>query len=193
MLANIVLAALFGGLAFFVWSAISWMALPWHRGQYMEFADEDAVAAAIVANAPTSGLYGLPETPKAPPGATAEQAKAAEEALWAKMQSGPIVTAVVTRGGFGSLPRMLFVAFANSVLVAAAFAWILAQVPAASYFHKVAVVSLLGATAALACRVPDWNWHKFPFLYALVGVADLAIGWALAGLVIAHFIKPAPG
>jgi hypothetical protein len=68
----LLLGSLLGGLAFFAWSAVSWMALPWHRRVYRTFTDEDAVARVLVANAPASGIYGLPEQMNVPPGAGAE-------------------------------------------------------------------------------------------------------------------------
>jgi hypothetical protein len=35
-------------------------------------------------------------------------------------------------------------------------------------------------------HVPYWNWWSFPEEYTLVAMADLAVGWFLAGLVIAR-------
>jgi len=186
---SLLLGAVLAGLAFFVWSAISWMALPWHKSVYREFIDEDAVARAIGENAPVSGIYSMPEQPKAPPGASTEQQKAAEQALWEKMQRGPILTAVVTREGFGSLPRMLSVALVSAVVVALGFGLMLAQTQGLSYWQRAIFVGGAGMLAAMACRLPDWNWHKFPIQHSLVGIADLAIGWFLAGLVLACFVR----
>lgn len=185
LLIGIVLA----GLVFFVWSAISWMALPWQRAVYKKFADEDAVARAIAANAPESGMYGLPEEPKYPPGASKEQREAIDKAVWDRIQTGPTVTAVVKFGGFAPLPRMLIVAFMTYVVVAALFGWMLAQTAGLSYAERVLFVTLAGLAAGVICRVPDWNWHQYPTNHTLVQIASLTIGWLLAGLVLAYFVR----
>src|SRR5436190_13917113 len=98
---DLVLGALSGGTAAFVWSAISWMALPWHHATFRSFSDEDALVRAIEAHAPSSGMYGIPGPPRAPKNASREEREAVETAAWQRMQSGPIVTAVVVRRGFG--------------------------------------------------------------------------------------------
>jgi hypothetical protein len=49
---SIVLGAVLGGVTVFVWSAVSWMLLPWHESSMKSFADEAAVAQVILDNAP---------------------------------------------------------------------------------------------------------------------------------------------
>jgi hypothetical protein len=186
---NLLLGAALAGLAFFAWSAISWMALPWHHAVYKRFVSEDAVARAIAENAPVSGIYGMPEQPKLPPNATKAEREAADKAAWDKMQRGPILTAIVWQGGFGSLPRMLAVALATAIVVALGFGLLLAQTHGLSYAERTLFVGGAGLLAALACRLPDWNWHKFPIEHALVNIADSGVGWTLAGLVLAHFVR----
>jgi hypothetical protein len=39
--------------------------------------------------------------------------------------------------------------------------------------------------------VPNWIWMHFPADYVFTVVADLTIGWTLAGLAIAAMVKPA--
>ena len=57
------LGVLLSTVVFFVWSAISWMALPWQRGLFKQFQDEDAMAQLLDTQAPGSGIYGLPAEP----------------------------------------------------------------------------------------------------------------------------------
>ena len=57
---QLLLAALAGGAALFVWGAVSWMLLPWHNASYSEVADEDELARVIEKQAPASGIYGIP-------------------------------------------------------------------------------------------------------------------------------------
>jgi hypothetical protein len=179
-------------IAFFVWSAISWMVLPWQRGVFKEFRDEEAVARALDANTPRSGVYGLPGEPRYPQDATREQREAIDRDALARIRRGPIVFAVVGRGGLPGLPRLLVQAFLGNLAVSAVFAWMLAQTSGLGYGERVAFLFLAGIAAGIACRYPDWNWHRFPLDHTVVSVASLATGWLLSGLVLALFVHGKP-
>ena len=101
------------------------------------------------------------------------------------MQSGPIVTAVVRREGFGSVPLALLRGFAIYALTSAVLMWILQQIPGMAYWHRVTVVTAVGLAAGLLCRLTDWNWHGYSTGYTLVNIADHLVGGSLVGLVLA--------
>ncbi|MEQ1919893.1 MAG: hypothetical protein ABL955_11895, partial [Elusimicrobiota bacterium] len=56
--------AVVGGLIAFAWSAVSWMALPFHDMTISRFADPASVVNVLSANAPHSGIYVLANDPK---------------------------------------------------------------------------------------------------------------------------------
>jgi hypothetical protein len=174
---------------YFVWSAISWMALSWQRVQFKPFANENDIAEALDRAAPRSGIYGLPAEPNYPSGATEEQRQAIDTAAYERLQRGPIVFAVIARTGYPSYARMLVLAFLTNVVVFAGLAWMLAQTTGLGYAGRVSFVALFAAIAGAACRIPDWNWHKFPLAYTLVAMANLTAGSLLAGLVLALFVR----
>lgn len=174
--------------AFFVWSAISWMALPWQRGVFREFANEERIVQVLAEEAPASAIYGLPGEPRYPPGAGKAERDAIDQAAWTRLQRGPLVFAVVARDGFPGYPRLLAQAFLGNLAVSLAFGWMLAQTQGLGYAERVAFVFLAGLAAGIACRVPDWNWHRFPLDHTIVNIASLAFGWLLAGLVLSAFV-----
>ena len=55
-----VTAVLAGGLIAFIWSSISWMAIPWHQPTMNIFEDEESVGRVIKAAAPEAGIYTYP-------------------------------------------------------------------------------------------------------------------------------------
>jgi hypothetical protein len=186
---DLFLGVALASVVFFVWSAISWMALPWQRRLFKEFRDESTMAQVFEEQTTKSGIYGLPGEPRYPEGATREQRTAIDQRAWERLQRGPLVFAVVAREGFSSYPRMLALAFLGNVLVSLAFGWMLGQTVGLSYAERVAFLVVASLAAGIACRVPDWNWHKFPLEHALVNIASLAVGWLLSGLVLAHFVR----
>jgi len=186
---NFILGVTLASVVFFVWSAISWMALPWQRGVFKQFHDEDSMAQLLDAQAPRSGVYGLPAEPKYPTDATKEQREAIDQEAWAKIQRGPLVFAVVSREGYGTFPRMLATAFFGNLIVSLLFAWMLAQTTGLHYGERVVFLFVASIAAGIACRFPDWNWHKFPLNHTLINIASLAIGWLLSGLMLAWYVR----
>src|SRR5437762_2784297 len=72
MVKQLALGAILGGIVLFFWSAIAWMLIPWPGEPLRSFTNDDAVIAAIKANAPKSGNYLLPNEVKRAPGMTDE-------------------------------------------------------------------------------------------------------------------------
>jgi hypothetical protein len=188
---HLLLAALAGGVAFFVWGAISWMALPWHRATYSGFANEDDVVKAIEANAPTSGIYTLPKPECGKGAATPEARKAAQQAAWDKMKKGPLVQAVVQRRGTGSMGPYMLRGFLLGVVVAGLLAWLLEKTAIVAMPKRAAFVALAALAGNVAARVSDWNWHGYPTRYTLINLVDAAVGWFAAGLAIAAVLPGA--
>jgi hypothetical protein len=82
---SLVLGTILGGLVAFLWSSVSWEVIGWHEKTLQTFQNEDEVSAVIASHATKSGVYLLPGGPSTA-GLSAEQKKATEEAVMAKMQ-----------------------------------------------------------------------------------------------------------
>jgi hypothetical protein len=52
----------------------------------------------------------------------------------------------------------------------------------------VGLVAVAGVLAAISTNVEYWNWYEFPGNYAAYMTTQI-MGFALAGLVIAAFVK----
>ena len=91
MAKSLLLGGLLGGLTLFAWGAFSYMALPWHDMTLEKFADETALAQALVSNAGGSGMYLLPNPYKSSPDRTAAQQEADEAAGMIRMMQGPFM------------------------------------------------------------------------------------------------------
>ena len=95
MIKKLALGTILGGVILFVWSFIAWTLIPWPGEPLRSFTNDDAVIAAIKANAPRSGNYLLPNEVKRTPGMTDEQYKAAQRASMDNMLRGPVVFAAI--------------------------------------------------------------------------------------------------
>ena len=185
MLMTLVWCAAAGGAVGWLWGAISWGVLPWHHATFLALADEDEAARWFLANCPRSGVYGLPAPPRHAPGATAEANLSVDRAANARMQSGPIVTAVINRHGFGSVPMAMARAFVIYAATGAVLGWLLHFTNGLTFWERTAFVTGVGVAAGLMCRLSDWNWHGYSTSYTAVWMADHVIGAFLVGLALA--------
>jgi len=186
----LLLGGLLGGLVLFVWGSISWMVLPWHLMTLEKFKDEATVAQALSANAGVSGVYLLPNPHKHDPGMTEEQKKAEEAEGVKRMVQGPFMFAAVSLSGAGNMGHPLLITLLGNILSALLATWMLLKTIGLRYMGRVGFIMLIALTAAMVAYLPGWTWWRFSTSFTSVGVADLLIGWFLAGLVIAKVTSP---
>jgi hypothetical protein len=186
MLTTLLWGAMAGGAIAWMWGAVSWMALPWHHATFLTFTNESEIERAVLAGAPRSGVYGLPAPPRYDSDVDAAARAAADRVAQQRMMTGPIVTAVVQRGGFGSVPLAMARAFAIYATLALVLTWLLLQASGLSYWNKVAFVVGVTLAAGLMCRLTDWNWHGYSTAFTLVQVADHIVSGFLMGLALAR-------
>jgi hypothetical protein len=188
MLLTIFWGAIAGGAIAWIWGAISWMVLPWHHATFLSFTDEADIARVVLDGCPRSGVYGLPAPPRYPPGADKAAREAIDYAANRQMQVGPIVTAVVQRGGFGSVPTAMMRAFVIYAVAGGVMTWLLLQTSGLSYWERAGFVTGVALAASLICRMTDWNWHGYSTPYTVVCIADHVVSGFLVGLGLAGLV-----
>jgi len=188
MVITLVWGALVGGAILWIWGAFSWMVLPWHHATFRAFVDEAAVERTVLSAAPGSGVYGMPAPARHDKTMDKAAQAAADRAAQQRMTAGPIVTAIIQREGFGSVPLAMLRAFLIGALVSVLMTWLLLQTDGLSYWQKVGFVSGIGLAAGLICRLPDWNWHGYSTAFTAVQMCDHVAGAFLSGLALAALV-----
>jgi len=188
MIKNLALATVLGAIVLFIWSALAWMIIPWPGEPMRSFTNEQAVVDAIKANAPQSGNYLLPNEVKRTPGMTDEQYNAAMKTAGDRMSTGPMVFAAVRLDGV-SMTKPMIVGFITDVLAVFLGCVLLRQTDRLTYKGRVAFVAGLGLLIFAAAHLNDWNWWGFSTPYTLMQLGAVFIGWLLAGLVMAKFVR----
>lgn len=169
---KLIIGGLAGAVILFFWGMLSWMMIPWHKTTILSFQNEAAVKTAVTANAPKSGVYVAPSM-------------ASQNTQQTTAMQAPIIFSVVKLEQPMSMTYMMIVSFIIQFIAAVLVTWLLLQAKDASYGKRVAMAAVFGLTAGIVAHVPYWNWFGFPCGYTLVMMADLIIGWFLAGLAIA--------
>ena len=179
-------AALLGGLVLFVWGFLSHAVLPLGDIGLRQAGSEDAVLAALREGLPGEGVYLLPGLA---PEAMADPA--AQAAYSAKAVAGPNAVVVYQPQGRDGL-RMgpqLALEWLTNTLAAALVAWVLSLLPSGMGRRiAVAVAVAMGVFAWLVVAVPQMNWYRFPLDFTLAALLQHAVGWLLAGAVIARVL-----
>ncbi len=184
MFGKIVRCAVIGGLILFVWSIIAWAIKPWQQDQYSKFKREKEVREVIKDNAPTSGLYILPNVSGYDH--NSKEMEAAKE----KMRTGPYIVAMVDLEGRN--PNMLGSLMASLVLkivAAGLVAWLLLQTPAREYKKSVLFVTVAGLVIAIMSALPLTIWFAFPSTITVRCMFEIIFGWFFAGIAMAKLIK----
>jgi hypothetical protein len=168
---NLWKGALFGGLTVFVWSAASWMVLPWHAKVFHTFEHDVDVVRMLDFGAPTSGVYLYPS-------ASSHEMKAGE----------PMVFVNFSKEGMRPMGRAMGFGLALQILGAFILTWLLSKTSGLSYGQKVLFAAAYGLAVAVLGHGAYWIWWAFPTDYTLVAIAEGVMGWILAGLVIGMVI-----
>ena len=187
---RVIVGSVLAGLAMFVWSAISHMALPLGtmgmRGvpADKEAAVLDAMKAAMTENA----IYIFPSFE---PGRSMTQAET--DAYAAKLAEGP-TGLVIYNPGAGAVfgPTLLLIELLTNILACLAAGWVLARVvPTASFLERASVGAAFGVFSTFSIEASYWNWYKFPASYFAAQAIDQIAGAFVAGLVLAAIVKRA--
>jgi hypothetical protein len=184
---KLLLAGVVGGVIMFVWAMLYWAVLGIGSSSMKNTVDETAVAATLKSNLGPQGVYVLPSMP-------ASQSPADMDAHMKKYEAGPI--AMIIYNPSGADPMMtgqLIGGLILNILTCLVAAWFLSRSTAStsSYFSRVAFCGMFGILVSLASHLLNWNWMGYPLDYITKWIVDCVIGFILAGLGIAAFIKPA--
>jgi hypothetical protein len=189
---TLIKGALLGGLIVFFWETISWTALPFHEKSFKEFQDRVSVQNVLMSNAPEKGLYLLSYENLENQGLTAEQKQEKMKQQYEQMEKGPFALLVMNPEGTGAMPAAILFSLLLQITGALLVTWLLMKANIASYGGRLAFVTVFGVTAGLLGHMPDWIWWKFPCDYVGLKIADMAVDWFLAGLVLAKIVSVKP-
>lgn len=187
---KLIKAGLLGGLILFIWSTVSWMVLPWHKATMHSFTIEKAVSQSIQSNAPRSGIYFFPSMCHPDRQKVQNLAETTNtKEMMTTTQCEPLLFVSVALEGMRPMPVAMGLDLAIEIAAALLVAWMLLQTQGLSYMRRVAFVVIFALAAGIFIHMCYWNWFMFDTQYTLVQVADLVVGWFLAGLVIAKICK----
>lgn len=190
MIKSLALGAVLGGLVAFLWSAVSWMMLPWHNAGMKSFTNEATVAQVVLDNVPTGGMFLLPGIPPGYEQMSADQRKMADAARATALANGPYMYAVVWRGLSENMGKQMGLWLLFNMLAALLVSMLVMKTGGMSWGGRVMFVVTAAVAVCLIAVIPNWIWWRYPREVILVTMADIVIAWLLAGMVIAKVAAP---
>jgi hypothetical protein len=184
-MAKILIGGVVGGLVIFFWGFLSHMLLPIGDMGLQPIPQEEGLAAAMKQAVLEPGLYFLPGYDRSKP-QTEEDMRVHME----KIAKGPYGFMVLyPQGRDPSLAKRLPIQLGTNIVCALLAAILVSQLRP-GFFVRVACVTLIGILASIMVLVPYWNWYGFPADFTLAQLIDHAVGWFLAGIVLAAIVRP---
>lgn len=166
---SVLIAAVLGAVVMFLWGWLSWVLLPWQTAVSNRFADEAAVQQALKMNAERAGVYYLPFE--------SEDERPGEPTAFVNLRPD---------GWEMSMARTMIVGLIGLIVSALLVLMLLRLADPPTYRGRVGFIALSGLAIAFYGHFVYWNWYLFPTPYTIVQILDAAIGWTLAGLVMAR-------
>ncbi len=187
---KVLVAAVLGAIAMFLWTAVAHMATPLGRVGIREIPNEQAVLAQMQATIGAQrGFYFFPRM-GVPPDAPSEQQRAAMnnyQAILDKNPSGiliykPAGEKMMTGGQLGAEFGMQF-------LETLFLAILITMAGVRSVGASVGVGTLVGLIAAISTNGSYWNWYGFPANYTFAAMFVELLKYVIAGIVIGLVAK----
>ena len=191
MTKRIILAAVLGAIAMFIWTAIAHMATPLGEAGIGEIPNEEAVLAAMGSGiGAKGGLYMFPGMGLGPD-ATHAQHSAAMKDYEAKLAKNPSGLLLYHPAGSRpmQMPKHLVIEFITQLVEALLVVWLLAQTRIVTFGGRVAFVTVAGIFAAITTNVSYCNWWGFPPTYTASYMFIQIVGFFVLGLVAAFLFR----
>jgi hypothetical protein len=179
MAKRILLAAVLGGLALFLWGGLSHMVLGLGTIGIQNLPQDQPVMSALKASTPQSGFYFFPKVDAAGKVAPENAGGPYGIMIYHSAGAGGPMTGQLVNECILNIVLALFAAFLLSLALGLT-----------GYVSRVGFVTLLGLTVGLMTHVEYWNWYGFPLSYTVSSVFQNVVGFLIVGLIAAAFVKP---
>ena len=189
---RLLLAALLGAVAMFMWEFVAHMFTPLGEAGISYLPNENTVSPALAsAIGDQPGLYMYPTGGITKESTVAEKQQGMER-IMEEMKTKPSgLLLYKPAGAIFNFGKNLAVQFLTDFVKLFLAVWLLAQTRLATLIGRLGFIVVVGGIAAIATNVPQWNWYGFPPDYMLANVVMEVAGFFFAGLAIALVFKPA--
>ena len=159
---KILLAALLGALAMFLWEFVAHTFTPLGEAGIRSLPKPEAVSSSLQsAIGDKAGMYMFPTGGVTDESSKEEKTKAMER-MMEEMKTKPSGLLIYKPAGTEfNFAKCLAVQFVTDFVKAFLAAWLLMQTRLITFGSRVGFVVVAGVLAAIATNIPHWNWYGF--------------------------------
>ena len=180
---RILLAALAGALAMFIWGFVAWMVIDLRTPE--TFKGEGAVAAAINYGAAEPGVYAIPGDP-----GTKDKESSEYKTFQKNYESGPIAMVIVKKDGAKLFdPLVLLKGYGVMLLACLIVALMISEIGIKLALNRILFCTAIGAVVAIHADGSNWAWFWYPMDWTLMAHVDRVVAWTLAGTAMAPLLS----
>lgn len=187
---KLIISTTVGALILFLWSAISWMALPIHHQSLLYTPAQDTILKIINNNIDKSGTYMLPAADNRDVEMWDPEYEKENQRIMEENQGKPFAMIFYVKEGMQMDARRFIVGYVFecfSVLIAVIIL-LAAGDKLKSFYMRWWIVMLLAVIICIEGYLMNWNWMSYPWHYIKGSIVDQLIGWGLCGIWLAWYL-----
>jgi hypothetical protein len=175
------------GLAMFMWSAVSHIALGLGSSSIKTSSADAQVLSSMKSALQEPGIYFMPGMDMS------GRATDAEQAAWAeRYKAGPTAFLVYHPTGTEVMsPAQLGSEFLSNVF-ACLLAAVIISFAGVGFGRAVLIAVMIGIAGWASINLSYWTWYRFPTAFILEELLDQVGGWLAAGLVLGYALRRRP-
>jgi hypothetical protein len=188
-----IIGSLVGTVIVFIWSFVSWTLLPIHIHSFNYVPKQDSVMNMLARTLPGTGAYMLPTADNRLVESVNSDYMKAMDQNQKNMAGKPSAIIFFTKQTPGMDPMQIIrgILIDLFAVMSAITILLLAEARLRTFFMRWWVIMLIGFIIALNSYMLDWNWMGFPWHFIKREIIDVFVEWALCGIWLAWYFKPA--
>jgi hypothetical protein len=189
---RIVIGSLLGGFLMFMGGAFSHMGLELETAAMIDLPGETEFKTLVADQKVAPGMYSFPGMNMNLSSLSPEEQAKAMERYEEQYRQGPAGILIIAPTGEASMSSkqliLEFVANLGAAFVACLFLYNLN--PNIGFIGRWLLIVAIAPASWLTLTFSHWLWYRFPMGFVVDGLTCALIEWAIAGVVIAAWVRP---
>ena len=171
-----------GTIILFVWSMISWMALPFHGNGFNTIPEDAMDMTQLKKVMPESGIYHYPGIPE-------DNSEATMKKIEDQLAEGPRITLMAYSTSPSKLmdPKNLIYGFFLNLLTVLLTFFIISKMKLKEKNPILMTCLAIGLILVVISELSMMNWFMFPLKYTIGNIIDHIVSFGILGLLFGYY------
>jgi hypothetical protein len=185
-----IIASLVGTLIIFLWSAISWTALPIHTHSFRYTPKQDSIMKVLTGSSLETGEYMMPMVDNRNVGMFDKEAMKKHEEMMKNNVGKPFAMIMYNKEGISMDPCQFIIGLLVDLfaVMCVVILLVMAREKLTTFFMRWWAVMIIGFVVALNSYMLEWNWLHYPWHFLKGEIIDTFVEWGLCGAWLSWYI-----